>query len=85
MRHALIASLALMAAAARCGDRQRRLRTAAAAAGIPGCEKEKLGLLDSELDDAHGRRGQSRVPALVRRQREDQAVEGQRPLQRPGL
>ena len=84
MRHALIASLALMAALLVAATASGGSGTAAAAAGIPGCEKEKLGLLDSGsttltvgADDTAFRPGSAAT--------EDQAVEGQRPLQRPGL
>ena len=86
MRKALIASLAVAAAlivVAAATGRSTTPTTPAAAAAIPGCAKDQLGLLDSAAAD--DRRRQPGVPALVRRRREDEAVEGQRPVQRQGL
>jgi polar amino acid transport system substrate-binding protein len=47
MRKALIASLALAAALIAAATASGRSTAPTAAAGIPGCEKDKLGLLDS--------------------------------------
>ena len=59
-------------------------RCTAAAGAIPGCAKDSLNAR-SRTPHAHGRRRQPGLPALVRRRREDEALEGQRPLQRQGL
>ena len=85
MRKALITSLALAAVAALvvAASASGRSTAPSAAAAIPGCAKDKLGLL--EAGHAHGRRRQPGLPAVVRRRREDEAVEGHRPVQRQGL
>ena len=84
MRNVLITSLVLAAAAA--------LAIAATATGardragrdgrIPGCAPARS---TCRRRRAHDRRRQPRLPALVRRRREDEAVEGLRPVQRQGL
>ena len=84
MRKALIASLALAAALLVAATASGRSTAPAATAAIPGCAKDQLGLLDA-AGHAHRRRRQPRLPAVVRRRREDEAVEGQRPVQRQGL
>ena len=85
MRKLLIPCLVLAAAAA--------LAIAASATGarsastaptaIPGCGVDSLNT--GRRRHAHDRRGQPGLPAVVRRRREDEAVEGLRPVQRQGL
>ena len=75
----LAAAAALAVAATATGARS----AAAAPAAIPGCAAGSP--QPRRGRHAHDRRRQPGLPAVVRRRREDEAVEGLRPVQRQGL
>ena len=85
MRKLLIPSLALAAAAALAlaATADGRAHVRRRAGGDP---RLRQGLAEPRRGrHPHGRRRQPRLPAVVRRRGEDEAVEGLRPLQRQGL